>query len=215
MASNVIVANTLVVDDQSAAGLDYFQSSFKPAVYDSRLTDTYYETFYPVSGVKSVDEIRFSIPAKKGGKVLNVNKAVVALSVRMTEKDKSGEPAKNTKAVPCNFFSSAIFRSLNIRINDTTVCDIGNYGVYSQLCHILNSDLNDEATWMSNMLYEKDTLENWDDCETNQGWLARRKHFGATVGSDFQFQKGAEVYMFQLQTYLPSFHFLPHCDTGK
>ena len=45
--------------------------------FKGRLNDTYFEIFYPVSGVKLVDNIRFSIPAKKGGKVLQVNKAVV------------------------------------------------------------------------------------------------------------------------------------------
>ena len=44
--------NTLIVDDSATAALDYFQSSFAPPVYDARMTDTYYETFFPVSGVK-------------------------------------------------------------------------------------------------------------------------------------------------------------------
>ena len=208
------MANTLIVDDQSAAGLEYFQSSFKPAVYNSRLNGTYFKTFYPVSGVKSVDNIRFSIPAKKGGKVLQVNKAVVCLSVRLTNKDKSDKPKDDTKAAPCNNFTSAIFCSLNIWLNDTTVCHISNYGAYSQLCLTLNTDVNDETTGMKNLQYEKDTSVNWDDTTTNDGWVSRRNHFGTTVGGKFVFQKDPEFYMFQLQSYLPAFHFLPHCDTG-
>ena len=215
------MANTLVVDDQSAAGLDYFQSSFRPPLYDSRLVDTYYEQFYPVSGVRDVDNIRFSIPAKKAGKVLNINKVVVAMNVKMSTHDKSQEPAIDTMAAPCNNFTSAIIRSLNIRLNDTTACHISNYGVYSQLCYMLNSTTNDEMTWMKNLLFEKNTTQSWDDVTDNEGWKARREHFGAVVpiadpnnikGNEgkFMFSKDAVFFIFQLQTYLPNFHFLPH-----
>ena len=44
------MANTLVIDDAASAGLDYFKSSFSVPLYDCRLSDTYYESFYPVSG---------------------------------------------------------------------------------------------------------------------------------------------------------------------
>ena len=43
------MANTLVVDDSSVAALNYFDSSFAVPIYDSRMTDTYYESFFPVS----------------------------------------------------------------------------------------------------------------------------------------------------------------------
>ena len=74
--------------------------------------------------------------------------------------------------------------------------------------------MNDETTGMKNLLYEKDTSVNWDDTTTNDGWVSRRNHFGTTVGGKFVLQKDPELYMFQLQSYLPAFHFLPHCDTG-
>ena len=45
------MANTLVVDDSSVAALNYFDSSFAVPIYDSRMTDTYYESFFPVSGM--------------------------------------------------------------------------------------------------------------------------------------------------------------------
>ena len=45
------MANTLVVDDSSVASLNYFDSSFAVPIYDSRMTDTYYEHFFPVSGL--------------------------------------------------------------------------------------------------------------------------------------------------------------------
>ena len=45
------MANTLVVDDSSVAALNYFDSSFAMPIYDSRMTDTYYESFFPVSGM--------------------------------------------------------------------------------------------------------------------------------------------------------------------
>ena len=73
------MANTLVVDDTASAGLDYFKSSFSVPLYDSRLSDTYYKSFFPVSGVKSVDSIRFSIPAKKGNKLLNIDLLLVSI----------------------------------------------------------------------------------------------------------------------------------------
>ena len=204
--------NTLVVDDSASAALDYFQSSFAPPVYDARMTDTYYESFFPVSGVKDVDNIRFSIPAKKGGKVLDVSKAIMCINLKMTNKDKTGPPADDTKAAPCHNFTSSIFCSVNVKFNDTTVCHISNYGVYSHLTYILNTDNNDTSTWMRNLLWEKDTTDNWDDTTTNEGWKNRRNHFGATVGGKFKFQKEAEFYMAQLRTFLPPFHFLPHCD---
>ena len=34
------------------------------------------------------------------------------------------------------------------------------------------------ATWMKNLLYEKDTSLSWDETDTNQGWIQWRNHFG-------------------------------------
>ena len=45
------MANTLVVDDSSVAALNYFDSSFAAPIYDSRLVNTIYEVYHPVSGM--------------------------------------------------------------------------------------------------------------------------------------------------------------------
>ena len=123
------------------------------------------------------------------------------------------------EAAPCQNFSSAIFRSVNVRLNDTTVCHIPNYGAYCQLSLMLNTNNNDSETRLKNCLFEKDTTKSWDDSTTNEGWKNRRNHFGAIIptgatdAGKFMFQKDAEFFMFQVQTYLPAFHFLGHCDT--
>ena len=88
---------------------------------------------------------------------------------------------------------------------------------------MLNTNNNDSETWLKNCLFEKDTTKSWDDTTTNEGWKNRRNHFGAIVpvvnnppqGDEgkFMFQRDAEFFMFQVQTYLPAFHFLGHCDT--
>ena len=166
--------------------------------------------------------IRFSIPGKKGAKLLDSSKAVMALNIRMTNKDKTNSTPVGTGAAPVQNFSSSIFRSVNIKFNDTSVCQISNYGVYSQLSLMLNTNNNDMATWMANLCYEKDTSADWDATETNQGWIQRRNHFGMTVPDDgsanagkFVWQKGAEFFMAELRSFLPVFHFLPNVDVSS
>ena len=161
------------------------------------------------------------MPAKRGGKVLDYSKTIVALNVRCTNKDRTDIPPADCAAAPAQNFTSSIFRSLNFKLNDTTVCHISNFGVYSMLSYLLNTNNNDVATWMYNLLWEKDTSPDWDDTTSNSGWVNRRNHFGAMVpgGSNdtdyagkFKFSKDAEFYMSELKTYLPPFHFLPHCS---
>ena len=45
------MAQTLVVDDSSVASLNYFDSSFAVPMFDSRMVDTVYESYFPVSGL--------------------------------------------------------------------------------------------------------------------------------------------------------------------
>ena len=45
------MAYTLVVDDSSVAALNYVDSSFAAPIYDSRLVNTIYEVYHPVSGM--------------------------------------------------------------------------------------------------------------------------------------------------------------------
>ena len=49
-------------------------------------------TFLIILGVKDVDSIRFSLPAKRGGKVLDFSWTVVALNICCTNKDKDDIP---------------------------------------------------------------------------------------------------------------------------
>ena len=155
---------------------------------------------------------------------MDFSKAIVCLNVRMTNKDKTDIPPADCACAPAQNFTSSIFRSVNFKLNDTTVCHISNYGVYSMLSYILNTNNNDVSTWMSNLLWEKDTSPDWDTTVGNSGWENRRNHFGAIVPSNstdsaladykgkFKFQKEAEFYMSELRTFLPPIHFLPHCS---
>ena len=179
-------------------------------------------TFLIILGVKDVDSIRFSVPAKRGGKVLDFSRTVVALNIRCTNKDKDDIPPADCGAAPAQNFTSSIFRSFNMKLNDTTVCHINNYGVYSMLSYLLNTNNNDVSTWMSNLLWEKDTSPDWDTTTGNSGWENRRNHFGMMVPSNsdkayladykgkFKFSKEAEFYIYQLVTYFPRMHFLPN-----
>ena len=176
-------------------------------------------TFLIILGVKNVDSIRFSVPAKRGGKLLDYSKTVVALNIRCTNKDGDNIPPADCGAAPAQNFTSSIFRSFNMKLNDTTVTHINNYGVYSMLSYLLNTNNNDVATWMSNLLWEKDTSPDWDTTTGNSGWVNRRNHFGMMIpgGSNdtsyagkFKFSKEAEFYIYQLVTYFPRMHFLPN-----
>ena len=176
-------------------------------------------TFLIILGVKNVDSIRFSVPAKRGGKLLDYSKTVVALNIRCTNKDGDDIPPPDCGAAPAQNFTSSIFRSFNMKLNDTTVTHINNYGVYSMLSYLLNTNNNDVATWMSNLLWEKDTSPDWDTTTGNSGWVNRRNHFGMMIpgGSNdtsyagkFKFAKEAEFYIYQLVTYFPRMHFLPN-----
>lgn len=176
-------------------------------------------TFLIILGVKNVDSIRFSVPAKRGGKLLDYSKTVVALNIRCTNKDGDDIPPPDCGAAPAQNFTSSIFRSFNMKLNDTTVTHINNYGVYSMLSYLLNTNNNDVATWMSNLLWEKDTSPDWDTTTGNSGWVNRRNHFGMMIpgGSNdtsyagkFKFSKEAEFYIYQLVTYFPRMHFLPN-----
>ena len=74
---------------------------------------------------------------------------------------------------------------------------------------MLNTNTNDEMTWMKNLLFEKNTTQSWDDTTDNEGWKARRAHFGAVVpiadpaspkGNEgkFVFSKDAVFFIFQV-----------------
>ena len=143
----------------------------------------------------------------------------MAMNIKTTNKDKSASTPIDTAAAPVQNFTSSIFRSVNIKFNDTSVCQISNYGVYSQLSLMLNTNNNDMATWMKNLLYEKDTSLSWDETDTNQGWIQWRNHFGMVApesdsnnGGKFIWQKDAVFFMAELRTFLPAFSFLPNVD---
>ena len=69
-------------------------------------------TFLIILGVKNVDSIRFSVPAKRGGKLLDYSKTVVALNIRCTNKDGDDIPPPDCGAAPAQNFTSSIFSCL-------------------------------------------------------------------------------------------------------
>ena len=71
------MSNTLVVEDSANASLDYYQSAFTRPSYDARVSDFTYERYYPVNGIRDCSSIRFSIPAKKGGIVMDITMKVL------------------------------------------------------------------------------------------------------------------------------------------
>ena len=172
-----------VIPTEAKPALDYLDSAFSKPQYDVRVQDTKYEYYWPISGSKNTSCLRYTIPnTSKGQMVPDLNKMVLAMDLKVTNRNKDGlPPVDNFKSGPCNNFMFSIFKSLRISYNTTTVLKLEHYPLYSYLRLKLNCDNNDLGTWATTRCYyDEAPNDNLDTVET-AGWTQRRNVFGGVA----------------------------------
>lgn len=113
------MANIVTTDAKPA--VDTLLDGFRKPIYDLRSVDTKYEDIYPISGMRNTTVLRYVIPRSKGNYVAEINKLVLALDLKITNKDRTSTPPINIQSGPANNFMFTIFSSLRISYNTTTV----------------------------------------------------------------------------------------------
>ena len=167
---------------EAKPALDYLDSAFTKPQYDARVADTKYEYFFPISGTKNTSCLRWTIPnTSKGQFVPDMNRMVLAMGLKITNRAKTGPPPIDIKSGPCNNFMMSLFSSLRISYNTTTVLKLDNYAIYNYLRMRLNCDKNDLETWaITRCFYDEAAGEDFDDINTT-GWTKRRNMFGGII----------------------------------
>ena len=184
-----------VVSSDAKPALDYLSAAFRPPAYDARLSDTKYQYFFPITGVKDTNCLRFSIPHQHGKFVPNIEKMVLALDVKVTNRSRTSTPPVGIESGPCNNFVNSLFKSLRIFYNTEPVVKLEWFQVYNYVRLLLNADDNDLNTWAeTRCFYKEGQMEELDNINT-AGWNARRNCFGAVVKGPpkIKNQSGAEV----------------------
>ena len=173
---------TNVIPTEAKPALDYLESAFTKPQYDARVAETKYEYFYPTSGTRNTNVLRWTLPHKGKGQIVpDLNKMVLAPSIKVTNQSKTGPPPLDYKSAPCNNFMLSIFNSLRINFNTTTVLKLDHYAIYNYLRMRLNCDNNDLGTWATTRcFFDEATGEDFDNINTT-GWTQRRKQFGGIV----------------------------------
>ena len=172
-----------VIPTEAAPALDYLESAFIKPHYDVRIQDQKYEYYWPISGTKNTSCLRYTIPhTNKGQWVPDLNKMVLAMDLKVTNRNKDGiPPVNNFKSGPCNNFMFSIFKSLRISYNTTTVLKLDHYPLYSYLRLELNCDNNDLGTWATTRCYYDEAPNDNLDTVGTAGWTQRRNIFGGVV----------------------------------
>ena len=173
---------TNVIPTEAKPALDYLESAFTKPQYDARVAETKYEYFYPTSGTRNTNVLRWTLPHKGKGQIVpDLNKMVLAPSIKVTNQSKTGPPPLDYKSAPCNNFMLSIFNSLRINFNTTTVLKLDHYAIYNYLRMRLNCDNNDLGTWATTRcFFDEATGEDFDNINTT-GWTQRRNQFGGIV----------------------------------
>ena len=175
------MSNVIPIEAQPA--LDYLDSAFSQPFYDSKVVDTKYEYYWPISGTRNTSCLRYTIPHScKGQLVPDLNRMVIAPEIKITNRSKTSiPPVVDFKSGPCNNFISSIFSSLRISYNTTTVLKLNHFPIYSYWRLKLNCDNNDLGTWAATRcFYDEGPTDNYDSVGT-AGWSRRRKIFGGEV----------------------------------
>ena len=113
-----------VVDKDAVPSLDYLKNPFAKPAYDARIKSTQYEYFHTQTGTKGTNCLRFCIPRTYGNRVANIDKFILAMDMKMTNKAKNGRPPPDIKASPCNNFLNSVIGALSVSYNNTVVCNI-------------------------------------------------------------------------------------------
>ena len=166
---------TNVVSKEAIPILDYLSSAFRPPSYDARISETRYEYFYPVSGVKSTNSFRWTIPANAGNYVTNMESLILALDLKITDKDRKNIPSLDIQSAPTNNFCNSIFSALRICYNTTCVLKMDHFPVYSYVRMLLNNDQSDLLTWANTRCFYPDDEDAELDSITCKGWKKCRE----------------------------------------
>ena len=102
-----------VIPTEAKPALDYLDSAFSVPHYDSRVSDTKYEYYWPISGSRNTTCLRWTIPhSNKGQMVPDLNKMVLAPDLKITNRSKTDIPPVSITSGPCNNFMFSIFSAL-------------------------------------------------------------------------------------------------------
>ena len=171
-----------VIPTEAKPALDYLDSAFSVPHYDSRVSDTKYEYYWPISGSHNTTCLCWTIPhSNKGQMVPDLNKMVLAPDLKITNRSKTDIPPVSITSGPCNNFMFSIFSALRISFNSTTVLKIDNYPIFSYLRMKLNCDNNDLGTWATNRCFYDEAPNDNLDAVNTAGWTKRRGIFGGIV----------------------------------
>ena len=101
-----------VVSKEAIPSFYYLSSAFRTPSYDTRISETKFEYFYPISGTKNTTCLRWTIPPNNGNYVSNMEGLILALEPRITDREKQNPPALDINSGPINNFCNSIFSAL-------------------------------------------------------------------------------------------------------
>ena len=219
---------TNVVSKDAQPSIDYLASAFKKPEFDARIAETKYEFFYPISGTKNCQTLRYTIPHNMGRYVPNVEKMVLAPEIRITNRAKTARPTDDIKSGPCQNFINSIFGTLRISYNTTCVLKIENYPIFNYTRMLLNNNDNDLKTWAENRCFFKEGEDEDLDTFPTEGMKKRRNCFGtvlkqpATINGEvnphaaldgkFRYSDTASFFLGTLDHFLPQPAILKNVD---
>lgn len=181
---------TNIIPSEAQPSIDALLDGFKKPEFDLRVIDTKYVDHFPISGVGNTTCLRWTIPKSKGNYVPDINKMLLALDLKITNKARTSTPPIGIESAPCNNFMFSIFSSLKISYGVTTVLHLEHFPIFSYMKMMLNCDDNDFMTWASaQCFYPEKRDEDLDNINTT-GWEARRHLFGGNITSPQKLQDG-------------------------
>ena len=170
-----------VVDKDAVPSLDYLKNPFAKPAYDARIKSTQYEYFHTQTGTKGTNCLRFCIPRTSGNRVANIDKFILAMDMKMTNKAKNGRPPPDIKAAPCNNFLNSVIGALSVSYNNTVVCKIDRYPIFNYTKKMLTCDDNDFKTWAETQCFYPEAEDEDLDNVNTEGWKKRMTQFGGPI----------------------------------
>ena len=206
-----------VVDSAAVPQLDYL-SQFGSAekAFDMRYKHASYQLVYPEN--TSSSNYRFSFSTQFGSVVQDLKSCILVTTVSLTKKDGTKLP-DNAKVAPCSNLHANLWRTVKCYINNCNVLNLENYGVYCNIKALTEATELDKRTHLKKQFYIEDTVGQYENFETNQGFLERREIFGtsseetAEDGSKvphFTFNDEEHQMVGKLELPLPNITYLPY-----
>ena len=209
-----MTSNAGVIDYDAAPVLS--EEGWQKPLFDTRYAATDYSVTFPCSGVQNVPSLRFVLRGFNGPCCYDLQNAMLAVDVKLTNKAKTGPPPKNLMASVTNNFLFSMFSGLRINFGQTNVVNITDYHLVSYLNLRLTTDEQDLSTWAWSQCFVKDN--NFDKMSPDEsGFQGRREFFGRYVkeGADnvFEWSVSSTFLMGKLISFLPGLPMLPqNCD---